>query len=249
MTQLSIEELQVALPAQFKKSVNKELLDSVNNVISDPEVYQSYRDNLLSYAHVLNNGKFKVSSYVDAIRYCSFKFMNHTNIMAYSKAFPDKIKRFNEQGVSAKDISSYVHAYSKTKLVTMIMEQAFIPTWLLNQDLFQQALNVQADLMLNANSEKVRSDAANSVLTQLKRPDTQKIELDVGVKTDKTIEALRASTLELVAQQKMAIQSGAMQAQEVAHSKLITDADYEEVPSNDNESIVQQPTKGGILFK
>jgi len=83
--------------------------------------------------------------------------------------------------------------------------------------------------MLSARSEKVRSDAANSLLTHLKQPEAQKIELDIGVKEDSSINALRASTMELVAQQKMMLKAGAMHAQEVAHSKLIIDADFEEV--------------------
>lgn len=249
MSQLTIDQFKAALPVQFKKSINQQLVDDVNNIISDPESYEIYRDNLLSYTHVLKEGKFKISNYLDAVRYVSFKLMGKTNIESYTLAFPDKIQRFTQQGVSAKDISSYVSAYHKSKLVGLLLAQSLTPSWVLNQDLHQQALNVQAELMMTAHSEKVRSDAANSLLTHLKPPEAQKVELEVSHKEDSTIAALRDSTLQLVAQQKTMLQSGAMQATEVAHSKLITDVDYEEVPANESDASSGQPTNSGVLFK
>ena len=152
---LSQEEFKEALPAKFKKSVNQELIDKVNAVMSDPDFYEQYRENLISYSKVLNDGKFKISQYLDAVKYVSYKLMGDTNIKAYSKTFPDKITRFKANGVSDKDVSSYVAAYNKSKLVNLILEQSLVPTWVLNQDYYQKALNVQAELMMTANSEKV----------------------------------------------------------------------------------------------
>jgi hypothetical protein len=113
--------------------------------------------------------------------------------------------------------------------VNLIFEQTMIPSYVLNQDLYQKALNVQAELMVSAHSEKVRSDAANSLLTHLKMPETIKVELDIGVKEDGVIGQLRASTLELARQQRMMIEAGAMNAQETAHSKLVFEQDMKEV--------------------
>jgi len=242
MSELTMEQLKVALPAQFKKSVNQDLLDNINSTISDPESYEIYRDNLLSYTQVLTEGKFKMTSYIDAVRYVSFKLMGHTNIKSYSLTFPDKIARFNTQGVSSKDIASYSTAYHKSKLVGLLLAQTLTPSWILNQDLYQEALNTQAELMLYAKSEKVRSDAANSLLVQLKQPEVKKVELDIGLKEDKTIEALRASTLQLVAQQRAMLVSGSSDAQQIAHSKLITDASYEEVePLDESPATTPKP--------
>jgi hypothetical protein len=99
----------------------------------------------------------------------------------------------------------------------------------LNQDLYQKALNVQADLMISAHSEKVRCEAANSLLTHLKMPEVKKVELDIGVKEDGSIAALRATTLELARQQRLMMESGAMNAQEVAHGKLLIEGIAERV--------------------
>ena len=229
MHPLTVDQFRQALPDKVKKSVSQELIDQINTTLAEPELFEAYRDNLLSYSKVMADGRFKVDQYISAVKYVSHKLMGSTNIDAYSKTFPDKMQRFAATGVSSKDIASYVTAYNKSKLVNLIFEQTLIPTYVLNQDLFQRALNVQADLMTNANSEKVRCDAANSLLSHLKMPETQKVELDISVKEDSAIAALRETTLALARQQRMMLEAGVMNAQEVAHSRLIIDVETKEV--------------------
>lgn len=230
MTPLSIEQFKQALPDKVKKSVNQELIDQINATLSEPEMYEAYRENLVSYTSVMQDGKFKISNYIEAVKYVSHKLMGATNIEAYSKTFPDKMIRFNAQGVTPKDVASYVTAYNKSKLVNLIFEQTMIPSYVLNQDLYQRALNVQAELMVSAASEKVRTDAANSLLTHLKMPETQKVELNIGVREDSAIAALRESTLALARAQRLMVESGSMNAQEIAHSKLeVIDVEAREI--------------------
>lgn len=229
MDQQTIDQFKGALPATLKKSVNPELIQKIQQTLNDPDMYETYRENLLSYTKVMAEGKFKVTGYIDAVKYVSHKLMGDSNIAAFSKTFPDKLAKWNAAGMASKDIASYVTAYNKSKLVNLIMEQTLVPSWVLNQDLYQKALNVQADLMITAKSEKVRSDAANSLLTHLKRPETQKLELDIGVKEDSSIAVLRQATLELAKQQRLAMEAGAMNAQEVAHSRIVIDGEAEVV--------------------
>lgn len=230
MSVLTVEQFKQVLPDKVKKSINQELIDQVNNTLGDPEMYEAYRDNLLSYTKVMADGRFKINNYIEAIKYVSHKLMGATNIEAYIKTFSDKYNRFIAQGVSAKDIASYVTAYNKSKLVNLIFEQTLIPSYVLNQDLYQKALNVQADLMISSKSDKVRCDAANSLLTHLKMPETQKVELEIGIREDSTIAALRETTLALSRQQRLMMESGAMNAQQVAHSRLtIIDVEAKEI--------------------
>jgi len=218
---LTVEMFKQALPEKVKKTVNQELIDSINNTLSDPEMYEQYRDNLISYTRVMADGRFKIAEYVNAVKYVSHKLLGCTNLDAYVKTFPAKYQGFLAQGVASKDIASYVTAYNKSKLVNLIFEQTLVPSYVLNQDLYQKALNVQAELMVSANSEKVRCDAANSLLLHLKMPETQKIELEIGMKEDGSIAALRQATMELAAQQRLMIKSGMSDAQEIAHTKVI----------------------------
>ena len=225
---LSAEDFKRALPDKMRKSVTPELMAEINKKLSDPDLYEQYRENLLGYAHVMQDGKFKISSYIDAVKYISQKLMGKTNIQAFTITFPEKIDRWEKAGLPAKDIASYVRAYNKSKLVTLLYEQTLTPFWVMNQDLYQKAINTQAELMISAKSEKVRSDAANSLLVHLKPPETQKIELDIGRKKDSVIESLRETTQNLIAQQKIMIQSGAMTAQDIAHQNLVAIEDNSE---------------------
>lgn len=221
MQPLTEEEFKRALPDKVKKSVNTELIDRINSVITNPDLYEVYRENLVTYSTVLREGKYKMDNYIYAIKYVTHKLLDCSNIVAYTKTFPDKIARFKQEGVSDKDIASYVHAYHKSKLVQAIFEQAMIPIWLINQDLMQKALNVQADLMTTAKSEMVRSNAANSILLHLKRPEAAKVELEIGMKEDSSIDALREATMALVAQQRAMLQAGVSTAGQVAQSGLL----------------------------
>lgn len=205
---MTSEEFKAVLPIQLKNSVTQDVMDSINQVLSGPESTEIFKENLLSYTRVLLEGKFKMTSYVNAVRYVSFKLLGGTNKAAFTATFPDKISRWNAQGVSEKDQSSYISAYHKSKLVNLIMEQTLIPLHVLNAPTRQEAVNILADLMRNASSEKVRSDSAAHILRELKPPEKTKIELDLGAKADKTLDTLRETTRMLVEQQKAMIAQG-----------------------------------------
>lgn len=217
---LTTDELRSALPEKLKKSINQTLIDQINQTLSDPEMYETYRDNLLSYGRVMAAGRFKIQNYLDAVKYVSFKLGGRTNTDAYALTFPEKIKKFALQAVAAKDIASYTTAYNKSKLVNLLYEQTMVPFWVLNQDLRQKALNTQADLMLTADSEKVRTEAANSVLTHTKAPETQQVEINISTEEDSSITALRKATLALAAKATEALEAGTMTAEEVAHAPI-----------------------------
>ena len=210
------------LPKKIKTKVTPEMVSDINSLLIDPTLRENFRDNLLSYTGVMADGKYKIQGYIDAVKYVSCKLLGASNVEAYTKTFPHRFQRLVNEGADDKTISSYVAGYNKTQLVNLILEQTLVPMHVLNQDLYQKALNKQAHLMATAKSEKVQTDAANSLLTHLKMPETQKIELDIGMKGDKSIDELRATTLALAAQQKKMIESGVMQVKEVAHSKLVT---------------------------
>lgn len=216
------------LPKKLKRQVNQTLMDQINATIDDPVILEAFKDNLIGFTSVLTEGKFTMAQYICAVKYASYKLMGATNKDAYLKTFPGKYSDFVTRGVSAKDISSYSTAYNKTKLVNLIMAQTLIPVHVLNAPMFQQALNVQAELMLGAKSEMVRSNAATALLTHLRPPEAQEIELSIAVKEDDSIKALRESTLALVAQQKEMIRTGSASVTAIAESNLLIANNTEE---------------------
>lgn len=230
MSVLTVEQFKQVLPDKFKKTVNQELIDQINTTLGDPNLFEIYRDNLMGYVAVLNDGRYKITDYVNAVKYCSHKIMGSTNIDAFIKTFPTRYSGYLANGTSQKDIASYITAYNKTKLVNTIMEQSLIPSWVLNQDLYQKAINVQADLMLSANSEKVRSDAANSLLNHLKPPEVQKVELAIGLKKDTVLDELKQTLFDLALTQQKVIEAGVVPLAQIAQQHIIT------VTSDDNDA-------------
>jgi len=227
MSDLTIDQFTRALPKGVKTKVNQEMVDNLNGLMVDQQLRENFRDNLLSFTGVMSDGKYKINDYINAVRYVSHKLLGSSNIEAYTKTFPDRFQRLVNEGADDKTISSYCAAYNKTQLVMKITEQTLVPTHVLNADNFQKAINTQVQLMTTANSEKVRSDAANSLLTHLKPPETKKVELEIGMKEDKAINDLRATTQALVEQQKKMLNDGSATPQQIAHSEIVIDAEVE----------------------
>ena len=228
-TGMTLDLMKRCAPKGVAKNITQEMVDNLNNLQLDPDFAESYRDNIIGFMNVMQDGKFKLEDYFNAVRYVSFKLMGDPNIKAFAKTFPDKYSRWMSMNVPEKQIHGYSSAYGKNKLVNLVLEQSIVPFHVYNQEMRQKALNTQAELMMYANSEKVRSDAANSVLTHTKGPEESKIELDVSVSQDSSIDDLRLATLELVKAQQAKIIEGSATARDVAHSKIIhvEEADYE----------------------
>jgi hypothetical protein len=225
---MTVADLKLALPKGLQHQANQEFADKINMIVAEPEAADEVRNNFLTYAKVLQEGRYKTEDYLNAVTYCTFKIMGHTNKDAYAKTFRDRYNSLVLRGTSDKDISSYVAAYHKNKLVNTILEQAVIPSWLLNQDVFQSAINRQAWLMINSTSEKVQSDAANSLLTHLKAPETKKVELEMSVKGQGGISDLMATMEQMAQQQLTMIKSGA-NAREIGRTPLMIEGEAQDV--------------------
>ena len=117
-------------------------------------------------------------------------------------AFLNKVKSGDEEWIRSNKIAPYATIYSKGKLVNELLAQAAVPVSILNADLFQEALNVEAHLMKNARSETVKQLAAKTILEILKPEEIQKVELDIGLKENDVIKDLREVTMRLAEEQQ-----------------------------------------------
>lgn len=218
---ITMDEFKEALPAHIRKSVSPEVLAVVNAGMADPEVMAVYRENVIGLATVLKEGRFKMGDYLSAVKFVSHKLLGDNQITAWSKTFPERYNEMKKRGYTVSEIASVCSRYGASKLVILLLGQTMMPTHILNAPLYQEAINVQADLMRNAKSEKVRCDAAANLLLTLKPPEVKKVELSIGVQEDETISALRAVTMDLVRQQREMIERGDLSVRSVAESKLI----------------------------
>lgn len=219
---LTQDDVRKALPIHLKNVATPSLVDALNTIPLEPEVAETIRENFISYTTVLKDGKYKIENYINAIAYCTFRMMGYNNQESYARTFPDRYAELTAKGTSSKDISSYVAMYNKGKLVTAIMEQAMIPTWLLNADVFQKAINHQLYLMENAKSEMVQTQAAKALMDTLKKPETKEVNLNIGVKEDAGAEELREMMVNLAKRQSEII-AGGTSTKEIAHQRLYKD--------------------------
>jgi hypothetical protein len=219
--QVTVEQLKGVMPPRQRANITQGLVDELNQVMDDPSYREQFRENLLGYTDVLQDPNLTLPGYISAVKYVSYKMLGMTNENAWKKTFPDRFQRLLDEEKSPDYIRSVVSAYARGKTIAKIFQQAMMPVWILNQDKVQAAINVQAKLMLTARSEKVRSDAANSLLTHLKQPEATKVSLDIQVKQDETIPALRKEMTKLAAAQREALASGAMTPDAMAAAKLI----------------------------
>ena len=225
MTGLTKEQFKEALPEQLRSRVQDDHIENINAVLMDPMLRENFRDNLIGFSGIMMQGKYKLQHYIDAVKFVSYKLLGDTNVEAYRKTFPDRWARLIQEKTADSTVASFAANYNNNQLVNKIYEQTLVPIHVLNADVYQKAINQQCILMMSAKSEKVRSDAANSILHHLKRPETQKIDLDISLKEDQSIAALRESTMALVAQQRDMIKANLISAKEVAESRII-DAEF-----------------------
>jgi hypothetical protein len=217
---VSLEQVARALPPNLKGAATQSLVDLINNAVADPIVAEQVRENFLSYTKVLQEGKFKTEDYLNAVIYVSHKLMGMSNQDAYATTFPQRYQALVAAGRPTKDIAAYVSAYNKGKLVNLILEQTLVPSWVLNQDAYQKAINTQVELMTTAASELVRTQAANSILTHLAKPKEAGPLVNIDMRETSGMNELKDMLGRLATQQLDLISKG-ISTKEIAGQKLI----------------------------
>ena len=69
---LTKDEIIQALPPAVQGGVSDTLVNELNAIITDPDFRETFRENMISYNRVLAEGKFKLSSYMNAVMHVSF---------------------------------------------------------------------------------------------------------------------------------------------------------------------------------
>ena len=224
---LTVPEVLSIVPRQHKSKITQEFVDTLNGMVKDPTMAEVYQKNVITYADVLKNGRFKLTDYFNAVMYVSYKMMGLGNLAAYQKVFPDKCKDMVARNMPQKDMQAYAAMFNKNKLVTLIYEQTLIPDHIMYASIRHKAIATQAALLNSAN-ENVAQKAADSLLMHLKAPDTSKIQIDIATKDVGIIEDLSNVLNRLSEVQQQSISSGSANAKQIAHSVLI-EGESEEV--------------------
>ena len=220
MQTITREDLKLTMQPSFVAKVPDEAIEQINALINDPDMGDFYHENMVTYQKILSEGRYKTEHYLNAIKYCSHIVKGDSQKEAYAHTFPDRIKYWDTIGKVQKDRANLISAYQASQLVQKILSQAMVPVWLMNQDLYQKALNTQAELMQGSNSDMVRHLAAKTVLETLKRPEEAKLSIDINQKETTFMKELKDAVQDLVIAQKRGIESGLLTVKEAAEAEI-----------------------------
>lgn len=223
---IDVKMLKDIAPKSHKSMITEDLADRVNQAVTDPTITEEFKENFVTYIKVLKGGKYSIKDYINAVKFVTYKMLDYPDIDAYIATFPERHKRLRNNGLQKDDMHPYANKFKKSKLVTSIFEQTIIPTHILNAPLYQKALTELSKIMVTSRSDIARVNAATSILQHTKPPETQHLQLDVGVKEDGVVSDLRKAVEDLTEMQMKNLKQG-QDLQEVAESKVI-DAEYEE---------------------
>ena len=199
--EVSVEQLKQVYPTRVSPYVLSQCADIINSMSKDMDFVmgKQFRDNCLNYIDCIKkDGRGSTfEDYANAVKFATFKFAGNTDIRAYSLTFPDRIQRMADEGLPTSYLYAYAQSFAKNKSVVDVMTKMIVPTHIMYQDIFHQAVKTQAEIMMdNSVSPKIRSDAANSLMTHLKQPEVKKAELELkttqGGVIDQLSEALNA---------------------------------------------------------
>ena len=217
---LTVPEVLSIVPRQHKSKITQEFIDTINGMVKDPAMAEVYQKNVITYADVLRDGRFKLTDYFNAVMYVSYKMMGLGNLAAYQKVFPDKCKDMVARNMPQKDMQAYAAMFNKNKLVTLIYEQTLIPDHIMYASVRHRAIAAQANL-LNSSNEHVVQKAADSLMNHLKAPESAKISIEMGAKDSGVLSDLTNALNVLSRKQSDAIAVGSHSVKEIAHSRII----------------------------
>jgi len=205
---MTLDELKVLMPSKKQKFMNQELVDMINSAEIRGDFEGEFEKKVVSYSSVLTQGRYKTSDYIAAVEFCTYYLSGDEQAEAYVKTFPSKVKRRVMEGKPPYATGAPSMYYSG-QLVQAIMAQAQMNVRMRHYNKIDFAVETLFELATSRTStDRIRMESADKLLTQLKEPETSKVELEIGIKKDESGLALEAKMLEVAVLQKEAFEQG-----------------------------------------
>lgn len=224
------EQLQKLLPKNKKHLANDAILSLLRDPLDSSHISEFITDNFISYTDLLKNSStYGLKDYINAVKFASYRMLGDTWLECFKKTFPAKYEEHLAVGKTLDALRARADAFSRTKLVQSILERGYIAPYLLNQPLFQEALNTASKIMLDEKvSPMVRVQAAKTVLEYTKAPEVQKLQMEVGIKANDDLLQLEDTMNKLADVVYTGIQNGKLTSKEAIESTII-EAETEEL--------------------
>lgn len=222
---ISPETIKMLYPVKLSATVLDRYTNLMNECIDSigEGMEEFVKENIVGFLDIMKERNTNsIEEYLNAVKFITYKQAGDTNVKAYAKVFPDKIKRMAQEKIPQAYLGNYAGIYAKSKLVTKMQAMLMLPSHIMYQDVFHNAVKVQAEIMNDPDvSPKVRSDAANSLMTHLKQPEIKQMELQIGTKNEGAIAELTEALNALSGKQRELILEGKYTTKELREAEII----------------------------
>ena len=185
--EVTVDTLKMYFPTK-SHTITQELADTINEAQNAPDMaIEGFMENLVEYRGVMEKCQASMKEYIRAVKFCAFlEFTDYNITEAY------KLSRINDKLVKDRweaptDSPKYRELtsaasryYNKTNLVKQILLQADMPWHILFQGAKYTAMSVLMKEVTEAAYSRDRIAAAKEILAAVKRPENQKVELEIG---------------------------------------------------------------------
>lgn len=179
---LELEVLQDQLGKKKGSLITQETVDELNRLVEDPDYGEEFVDAYSSYFNVLEkNTQWTTPKYMSAMKFFTLMEAGHTATDAYVKTFPERLEARHARGENKSAMGGEASRYNASALVNEIRKVATIPVQLVHRHLLHKAIQQQAHLMMNANSEMVRQKAGEVLIRELKPTEDSTVNIKVGM--------------------------------------------------------------------
>lgn len=211
-------------PPRLGKNGIKLATEMMNKAIEgmDDGLGVHFRDQCIDLISCLRgDSPQSLQQYYSAVKFLVHKMAGDSLIRAYTKTFPDRVQELQANGLPESYLHSYASIYNKTKLVVELQGRMLVPSHIMYHDFFHLAVKTQVEIMTDkAVSPKVRSDAANSLMTHLKAPEVAKAELEVKIEDNSIVDQLKGALTALASKQKRLIDLGEVDVIDVSQQVI-----------------------------
>ena len=185
MVELSLEYAQSILGKKHSKVITQDIVDDINKLTTDPDFGSEYMEAIITYTSILEGKEnYSLQQYISAVKFYSLTAGMSTQVDAYCKVFPERLQARLDRGQDRVDMTGEASRFNSTALVTKIRSQAIMPLHLVNMGNLQLGINTLVDICVNSRSDIARGSAAATLVKELRPPEVQKVELQVGLSDD-----------------------------------------------------------------
>lgn len=185
--EVTVDMLKMYFPTK-SATITQELADTINEAQNAPDMaIEGFMENLVEFRSVMEKCQASMKEYIRAVKFCAFlEFTDYNITEAY------KLSRINDKFVKDRwdaptDSPKYRELtsaasryYNKTNLVKQLLLQADMPWHILFQGAKYTAMSVLMKEVTEAAYSRDRIAAAKEILAAVKRPENQKVELEIG---------------------------------------------------------------------